>query len=235
MGGLCATLAGWPVDSMAVVGSSLGGFYATALAERLGCRAVLFNPAVHPARDLAAHVGEHTLGTIPEERFLFEPAFVQELLALKCPASHGPSAIWPSLPGAMRCWIGARWWVTIPVPRFCCWKAATMRCRTTTTSCRRCCNFWIGPRRHASAAAVDVRFRASSQPARSVWPKGIEPARGQPALEQRQHDTAFASTYHHGRLGVQQCVDHGAHRMLQRALRPPGRPGRARMPAATPW
>ncbi len=51
-------LAGWPRDAMAVVGSSLGGFYAMVLAERLGCPAVLLNPAVEPARDLAAYVGE---------------------------------------------------------------------------------------------------------------------------------------------------------------------------------
>jgi uncharacterized protein len=42
---------------LAVVGSSLGGFYATWLAERLGCRAVLLNPAIDPSRDLQAHLG----------------------------------------------------------------------------------------------------------------------------------------------------------------------------------
>ena len=45
-------IAGWPLASMAVVGSSLGGFYATWVAARTGCRAVLLNPAVDPARDL---------------------------------------------------------------------------------------------------------------------------------------------------------------------------------------
>ena len=48
-----AGIAGWPREHMAVVGSSLGGFYATWVAEQTGCRAVLLNPAVHPARDLA--------------------------------------------------------------------------------------------------------------------------------------------------------------------------------------
>lgn len=39
------------------VGSSLGGFYATWLAERCGARAVLINPAIHPHLDLAPYVG----------------------------------------------------------------------------------------------------------------------------------------------------------------------------------
>ena len=49
----------WPAATSAVVGSSLGGFYASALAERLGWRAVLLNPAVDPARDLAKYIGEN--------------------------------------------------------------------------------------------------------------------------------------------------------------------------------
>ncbi|PKO63247.1 MAG: esterase [Betaproteobacteria bacterium HGW-Betaproteobacteria-18] len=71
----------WPKDSMAVMGSSLGGFYATWLAERLGCKTVLLNPAVHPARDLAAYIGDNALWHDPEQSFLFESAFVDELLA----------------------------------------------------------------------------------------------------------------------------------------------------------
>ena len=66
---------------MAVVGSSLGGFYATVMAERLGCRAVLLNPAVDPARDLAAHIGE-TTAWHSDERFFFAPEFVDELRAM---------------------------------------------------------------------------------------------------------------------------------------------------------
>ena len=76
-------LAGWPPGSMAVIGSSLGGFYATAVAERFGCQAVLLNPAVDPARDLAAYIGEQTAWHNPDERFFFEPRFVDELRALE--------------------------------------------------------------------------------------------------------------------------------------------------------
>ena len=39
------------------LGSSLGGFYATYLAEKLACRAVLVNPAVTPHLGLAAYLG----------------------------------------------------------------------------------------------------------------------------------------------------------------------------------
>jgi uncharacterized protein len=77
-----AGTAQWPVDQMAVVGSSLGGFYATRLAVDTGCRAVLLNPAVQPARDLAAHIGQQTGWHDPQQRFFFRPEFVAQLQAL---------------------------------------------------------------------------------------------------------------------------------------------------------
>ncbi|HLX81492.1 MAG TPA: YqiA/YcfP family alpha/beta fold hydrolase [Burkholderiales bacterium] len=39
------------------IGSSLGGFYATYLAEKLGCRAALINPAITPHIGLEAYLG----------------------------------------------------------------------------------------------------------------------------------------------------------------------------------
>ena len=66
----------WPVASMAVVGSSLGGFYATWVAEKALCRAVLLNPAVDPARDLQKYVGEQTAWHNPDDHFFFRPEFV---------------------------------------------------------------------------------------------------------------------------------------------------------------
>lgn len=83
-------IADWPRKRMAVVGSSLGGFYATWVAEQTGCRAALLNPAVDPARDLAKYIGEQTSWHDPKERFFFRPEFVDELHALSCPAITHP-------------------------------------------------------------------------------------------------------------------------------------------------
>ena len=44
-------------DTLTFVGSSLGGFYATFLAERSGAKAVLINPAIRPAQSLASYLG----------------------------------------------------------------------------------------------------------------------------------------------------------------------------------
>ena len=74
-------VADWPVASTGVIGSSLGGFYATAVAERLGCRAVLLNPAVDPARDLQTHIGE-TTAWHSDEPFFFRAEFIAELRAI---------------------------------------------------------------------------------------------------------------------------------------------------------
>ena len=82
-------VAGWPVQGSAVVGSSLGGFYATALAEQpahRGWRVGVLNPAVNPARDLARHIGTQTAWHDPALKFDFTAQHVAELAALTPPA-----------------------------------------------------------------------------------------------------------------------------------------------------
>jgi predicted esterase YcpF (UPF0227 family) len=74
-----AELARWPVEHMAVMGSSLGGFYATVVAERCACRAVLLNPAINPARDLAGYIGDLTSFHDPDDHFYFRPEYVTQL------------------------------------------------------------------------------------------------------------------------------------------------------------
>lgn len=86
-------VAQWPRAAMAVVGSSLGGFYATCVAQATGCRAVVLNPAVHPARDLARHIGEHTAWHDPAQRFDFRAAYVDELRQLEPGPLRDPSKV----------------------------------------------------------------------------------------------------------------------------------------------
>jgi hypothetical protein len=69
---------GWARERMAVIGSSLGGFYATAFAEQRGGRAVLLNPGIDPVRDLAAAVGA-TTAWHSGDPFVFRPEYIDEL------------------------------------------------------------------------------------------------------------------------------------------------------------
>jgi len=77
-----AQAAHWPQGTTAVMGSSLGGFYATVLAEKIGCPAVLINPAVAPARDLARYIGELSNFHDPDAKFFFRPEFIDEFKAI---------------------------------------------------------------------------------------------------------------------------------------------------------
>ena len=74
---------------LSLIGSSLGGYYATWLAERLGCRAVLLNPAVRPYEDLRAYLGwhPHPSGGRPVQ---VRPEYLDELRALEVPSLTNP-------------------------------------------------------------------------------------------------------------------------------------------------
>lgn len=76
-------------SSIALIGSSLGGYYATWLAERLGCRAVVLNPAITPARDLEAHLGRQPV-FFTDEEIDFRPEYLAELRAIDTPVITRP-------------------------------------------------------------------------------------------------------------------------------------------------
>lgn len=69
-------------DNLTIIGSSLGGFYATWLAERLGVRAAVINPSVDPTRNLSKHVGV-TTAWHSEQPFEFREEYIGELVALR--------------------------------------------------------------------------------------------------------------------------------------------------------
>jgi predicted esterase YcpF (UPF0227 family) len=70
-----------PTEKLTLIGSSLGGYYATWLAERLGCRAVLLNPAIRPYEDLKAHLGRQPV-YFSDASIEMKPEYLDELLAL---------------------------------------------------------------------------------------------------------------------------------------------------------
>ena len=82
-----------PVAALTLVGSSLGGFYATVAAERLGCRAALINPAVHPHTHFARYLGPQK-NLYSGEEFVLTPEHVEELRAMDPPAITRPERYW---------------------------------------------------------------------------------------------------------------------------------------------
>ncbi|WP_445332831.1 YqiA/YcfP family alpha/beta fold hydrolase [Thauera sp. ZXT1-4] len=77
----------------AVVGSSLGGYYATWLAQQHALRAVLVNPAVVAPLSLDAFVGTQT-NLYTGESFAFTRTHIDELRAFEVPAITHPERYW---------------------------------------------------------------------------------------------------------------------------------------------
>jgi len=84
-----AACSGVARGDLTLVGSSLGGFYATVAAERLGCRAALLNPAVHPHLHFDKYQGaQRNLYT--GEEFVLERSHVEDLRELDVEAITRP-------------------------------------------------------------------------------------------------------------------------------------------------
>ena len=71
-----------PVEKLSIIGSSLGGYYATWLAEKIGCRTVLLNPAIRPYNDLKAHLGRQPV-YFSDASIDMKPEYLDELRALE--------------------------------------------------------------------------------------------------------------------------------------------------------
>ena len=80
-------------DAPTLVGSSLGGYYATWLAERHGLRAVLINPAVIAPLSLAQYIGPQT-NLYSGETFEFTAAHVDQLRRIEVPEIADPTRYW---------------------------------------------------------------------------------------------------------------------------------------------
>jgi len=68
-------------NELTLIGSSLGGFYATWLAERYGARAVVINPAIVPHADLLPYAGRQR-NLYTGDEYDVTPAHFAELAAL---------------------------------------------------------------------------------------------------------------------------------------------------------
>ncbi len=71
-----------PPRGVTLVGSSLGGYYATYLAEKLGLRAVLVNPAIKPYEGLRAYLGKQE-NLYTHEKYELTAAHLDELQAME--------------------------------------------------------------------------------------------------------------------------------------------------------
>lgn len=71
-----------------LIGSSLGGFYATYLAEKYQMKSVLVNPSTQPWETLASHVGWQKR-FCDEEVFEFKPIYLEHLKTLQSTPQKG--------------------------------------------------------------------------------------------------------------------------------------------------
>lgn len=79
--------------ALTLAGSSLGGYYATHLAEKHHLKAVLVNPAVVAALELERYMGPQTW-LYSGEPFDFTRQHIDELAALEVPVLADPTRYW---------------------------------------------------------------------------------------------------------------------------------------------
>jgi predicted esterase YcpF (UPF0227 family) len=83
----------YPMHQIGVVGSSLGGYYATRVSQIFGFPAVLINPAVKPYELLVDYLGENT-NPYTQGKFILGEQHIDELRALDCTCLVAPEKLW---------------------------------------------------------------------------------------------------------------------------------------------
>lgn len=74
-------------QELCLVGSSLGGFYATWLAEKIGCHAILLNPATEPWCVINDYLGVQTISNT-DRTIDVKPEFADEARSMLCEHIH---------------------------------------------------------------------------------------------------------------------------------------------------
>ena len=80
-------------DTVALIGSSMGGFYATILAQRYRLRAALINPAVAPQRLLHRHYGVNR-NPYTDHEFTLDATHAAYLEQIAPAAIRAPQLFW---------------------------------------------------------------------------------------------------------------------------------------------
>ena len=70
-------------NELCLVGSSLGGFYATWLAEKIGCKAVLLNPATEPWCVINNYLGIQSIANT-DRTIEVKPEFAEQVKEMDC-------------------------------------------------------------------------------------------------------------------------------------------------------
>lgn len=81
-------------EDVYVIGSSLGGFWASYLTERYGFRSVLVNPAVHPQRRFATLVGQKLANYHTHEPCILRQQDIDHLEACDAPTINNLDLYW---------------------------------------------------------------------------------------------------------------------------------------------
>ena len=81
-----------PINDVVLVGSSLGGFYATHLSEHLGCRSIIINPAITPHTGLINYVGPQK-NLYTHEQYEFTSQHLEQFEAMYTPELKSPEKL----------------------------------------------------------------------------------------------------------------------------------------------